>query len=156
MAPLPGIKVTCNTPQGRLAMSRRTSTNLSDDDTLSEESTPTLPILTRSQLRRFIKEQQTVIESLIRDFSPNHQVFYTLFDTPRIIRDGALEEIMCIQEALNEIIFDQIRQSVWIYHTRRLPEGTFTLRRGMRDDIPEGPPQYDSDGNEVRSDKESD
>jgi hypothetical protein len=137
-------------------MSRRTSTNSSGNNTLSEESIPTLPILTRLQLRRFIKEQQTVIESLIRDFSPDHQVFYTLFNTPRIVRDGALKEIMCIQEALNEIILNQIRQSVWIYHTRRLPEGTFTLRRGMQDDIPEGPLQYDLDGNEVRSDEESD
>ena len=137
-------------------MSRRTSTNSSDDDTLSEECIPTLPILTRSQQRRFIQEQQTVIESLIRDFSPYHQVFYTLFDTPRIVRDGALEEIMCVQEAFNEIIFDQRSRSVWMYHTRTLPEGTFTLRWCMRDDIPEGPPQYDSDGNEVRSDEESD
>jgi hypothetical protein len=109
-------------------MSRCTSTNSSNNNTLLEESIPTLPILTRLQLRRFIKEQQMVIESLIQDFLPNHQVFYTLFDTPRIVRDGALEEIMCIQEALNEIIFNQERQSVWIYHTRRLPKGTFTLR----------------------------
>ncbi len=143
-------------PTRAVAMSRRTSTNSSDDDTLSEESIPTLPILTRLQLRRFIKEQQTVIESLIRDFSPNHQVFYTLLDTPRIVRDGALEEIMCIQEALNKIIFNQRCRSVWIYHTRTLPKGTFTLRRAMRDDIPEGPLQYDLDGNEVRSDEESD
>ncbi len=128
LATLPGIQVTCSTPQGSLAMSRCTSTNSSNNNTLLEESIPTLPILTRLQLRRFIKEQQMVIESLIQDFLPNHQVFYTLFDTPRIVRDGALEEIMCIQEALNEIIFNQERQSVWIYHTRRLPKGTFTLR----------------------------
>ncbi len=66
------------------AMSRRTSTNSPDEDTLSEESIPTLPILTHSQQQKFIKEQQMVIESLIRDFWPGHQVFYTLFDTPRI------------------------------------------------------------------------
>jgi hypothetical protein len=87
-------------------MSRRTSTSSSDNDTLSEESIPTLPILTRSQQRRFIQEQQTVIESLIRDFSPDHQVFYTLFDSPRDVQDGALEEIMCIQKVFNEIIFN--------------------------------------------------
>jgi hypothetical protein len=136
-------------------MSRRTSTSSSDDDTLSEESIPTLPILTRLQQRRFIQEQQTVIESLIRDFLPYHQVLYTLFDYPRDVQDGALEEIMCVQKVFNEIIFDQ-RRSVWIYYTRTVPEGTFLLRRGMRGDIPEGPPNYDSDGNEVRSDKESD
>ena len=87
---------------------------------------------------------------------PYHQVFYTLFDTPRIVRNGALEEIMCVQEAFNEITFDQRRPPVWIYFTRMLPEGTFTLRRGMRDNIPEGPPQYNSYGNEARSNEESD
>jgi hypothetical protein len=80
------------------------------------------------QQRKFIQVQRTVIGSLIRDFSPEHQVLYTLFDTPRIIRGGALEDIMCIQEAFNEIIFDQRSRSVWIYYTWKLPKGTFTLR----------------------------
>ena len=110
------------------AMPRRTSTNSLDKDTLLEESIPTLPILTRLQQRKFIQVQRTVIGSLIRDFSPEHQVLYTLFDTPRIIRGGALEDIMCIQEAFNEIIFDQRSRSVWIYYTWKLPKGTFTLR----------------------------
>ena len=136
-------------------MSRRTSTSSSDDSTLSEESTPALPILTRSHQRRFIQEQRTVIESLIRDFSPDQQVYYTLYDSPRDVQDGALEEIMGVQKVFNKIIFDQ-GQSVWIYYTRTVPEGTFSLRRGMRGDIPEGPPNYDSDGNEVGSDEESD
>ena len=136
-------------------MSRRTSTSSSDDNTLSEESIPILPILTRSQQRRFIQEQQTVIKSLIRDFSPDHQVFYTLYDSPRDVQDGALEEIMGVQKVINEIIYDR-RRSVWIYFTRTVPEGTFSLRRGMRGDIPEGPPNYDLDDNEVGSDEESD
>ena len=136
-------------------MSRRTSTSSSDNNTLSEESIPALPILTRSQQRRFIQEQQTVIKSLIRDFSPDHQVFYTLYDSPRDVQDGALEEIMGVQKVINKIIYDR-RLSVWIYFTWTVPEGTFSLRRGMRGDIPEGPPNYDSDGNEVRSDEESD
>ena len=86
-------------------MSRRTSTRSSDDSTLSEESTPALPILTRSQQRRFIQEQWTVIESLMRDFSPDQQVYYTLYDSPRDAQDGALEEIMGVQKVINEIIF---------------------------------------------------
>ena len=136
-------------------MSRRTSARSTDDSTLSEESTPALPILTRSQQRRFIQEQRTVIESLIRDFLPDHQVYYTLYDSPRDVQDGALEEIMGVQKVINKIIYDR-RRSVWIYFTRTVPEGTFSLRRGMRGDIPEGPPNYDSDGNEVGSDEESD
>jgi len=39
---------------------------------------------------------------------------------------------------------------------RLLPDGTFILLGGERDDIPEGPPQYDSDGNEIDTDEESD
>jgi hypothetical protein len=109
------------------AMPRRTSTNSSDKDTLLEESIPTLPMLTRSQHRKFIQVQRTVIGLLIRDFSLEHQVFYTFFDTPRIVCEGALEDIMCIQQAFNEIIFDQRSQLVWIYYIWKLPEGTFTL-----------------------------
>ena len=136
-------------------MTRRTSTRSTDDSTLSEESTPALPILTRSQQRRFIQEQRTVIESLMRDFSPDQQVYYTLYDSPRDVQDDALEEIMGVQKVINEIIFDR-RRSLWIYFTRTVPEGTFSLRQGMRGDIPEDPPNYDSDGNEVGSDEESD
>jgi hypothetical protein len=98
-----------------------------DEDTLSEESIPTLPILTRSRHRKFIQVQQTVIGLLIRDFSPERQAFYTFFDTPRIVREGALEDIMCVQQAFNEIIFYQRSWSVWIYYIRKLPKGTFTL-----------------------------
>ena len=136
-------------------MTRRTSTRSTDDSTLSEESTPALPILTRSQQRRFIQEQRTVLESLMRDFSPDQQVYYTLYDSPSYVQDDALEEIMGVQKVINEIIFDR-RRSLWIYFTRTVPEGTFSLRQGMRGDIPEDPPNYDSDGNEVGSDEESD
>jgi hypothetical protein len=137
-------------------MPRRTSTNSLDKDNLSEEGNPTLPILTRSQHRKFIEEQRTITETLIRDFSPERQVFYTFFDTPRILHEDALEDIMCFQHAFNEIIFDQRSRLVWVYYIRKLPEGTFTLLQGERDNIPEGPPQYDLDGNKVHTDEESD
>ena len=54
------------------AMPRRTSTNSLDKDNLSEESIPTLPILTRLQHRKFIQEQRMIIGTLIRDFSLEH------------------------------------------------------------------------------------
>ena len=42
-----------------------------------------------------------------------------------------------------------------MFYIRNLAEGTFTHLRGKRDDIPAGPPQYDSDGNENLTDEES-
>jgi hypothetical protein len=64
-------------------MPRRTSTNYSDEDDLSEEGTPTLPILTRAKHQRFIEKQRTIISKLIRQFSPDREVFYTIFDNPK-------------------------------------------------------------------------
>jgi len=117
-----------------------------------EEVFPTL-ILTRSQHCRFIEEQKEIIRKLIRDFYPEHEVFYTFFDMPKIVHDDALEDIL---EVIYEIIFDQ-RGTDFLFYIRELSEGTFTPRlRGKRDDIPEGPPQYDSDGNEIHTDEESD
>jgi hypothetical protein len=136
-------------------MPRRTSTNSSDEDDLSEEGIPTLPILTRAQHRRFIEEQRTIISKLIRDFSSDREVFYTILDTPKIVPEDALEDIMGVQHVTYENIFDQ-RGTVYVFYIRNLPEGTFTRLRGERDDIPEGPPQYDSDGNEIHTDKEFD
>ena len=133
----------------------RSLTNYSDEDDLSEEGIPTLPILTRAQHRRFIEEQRTIISTLIRDFSPDREVFYAIFDTPKIVHKDALEDILVFKEVIYEIIFDQ-RGTDFLFYIRDLPEGTFTRLRGERDDIPEGPPQYNSDGNEIHTDKESD
>ena len=119
-----------------------------------EEGIQTL-ILTRSLHRRFIEEQKEIIRKLIRDFSPEREVFYIFFDTPKIVHEDALEDILAFKEVIYEIIFDQ-RGTDFLFYIRDLPEGTFTCLRGERDDIPEGPPQYDSDGNEIHTDKESD
>ncbi len=117
-----------------------------------EEVIPTL-ILTRSQHCQFIEEQKEIIRKLIRDFYPEREVFYTFFDTAKIVHDDALEDIL---EVIYEIIFDQ-RGTDFLFYIRDLSEGTFTPRlRGKRDDIPEGPPQYDSDGNKIHTDEESD
>ena len=106
-------------------MPRRTLTNSSDKDDLSEEGIPTLPILTRAQHRRFIEEQRTIISKLIRDFSPDREVFYTILDTPKIVHDDALEDILGVQHVIYEIIFDQ-RGTVYVFYIRNLSEGTFT------------------------------
>jgi hypothetical protein len=137
-------------------MPRRTLTNSLDEDNLSEDGIPTLPILTRAQHRRLIKEQWTIIRTLIRDFSPKRDVYYTLLDMPQIIHEDALEDILEVQLMIYEIIFDQRSRTVYVFYTRNLSKGTFTCRRGEQDDIPEGPPQYDSDGKEIHTDKESD
>ena len=120
-----------------------------------EEGIQTL-ILTRSLHRRFIEEQKEIIRKLIRDFYPEREVFYTFFDMPKIVHDDALEDILRVQHINYEIIFDQRSRNIFVFYSRDLPEGTFTRLRGERDDIPEGPPQYDSDGNEIHTDEESD
>jgi hypothetical protein len=106
-------------------MPRRTSTNYSDEDILSEEGIPTLPILTRAQHRRFIEEQRTIISTLIRDFSLDREVFYTIFDMPKIVHEDALEDILGVQHVIYEIIFDK-RGSAYVFYIRNLAEGTFT------------------------------
>jgi len=119
-----------------------------------EEGIQTL-ILTRSLHRHFTEEQKEIIRKLIRDFSPEHEVFYTFFDTQKIVHEDTLEDILVFKEVIYEIIFDQ-RNTDFVFYIRDLPEETFTRLRGERDDIPEGPPQYDSDGNEIHTDEESD
>jgi hypothetical protein len=137
-------------------MTRRTSTNSLDKDDLSEEGIPTLPILTCAQHRRLIEEHRTIIRTLIQDFSPEREVFYTFSDTPQIVREDALEDILGVQHIINKIIFDQRSWTVYVFYIRNLPEGTFTRLRGEQDDIPEGKPQYDLDRNEIHTDEESD
>ena len=119
-----------------------------------EEGIPAL-ILIRSQHRQFIEEQREIIRKLIRDFSPEREISYTFFDMPKIVHDDALEDILVFKEVIYEIIFDQ-RGTDFLFYIRDLPEGTFTHLRGEQDDKPEGPPQYDSDGNEIYTNEESD
>ena len=88
-------------------MPRRTSTNSLDKDNLSEEGIPTLPILTRVQHRRLIEEQRTIIRTLIQDFSPEHDFFYTFFDTPQIVHEDAVKDIRGVQHVIYKIIFNQ-------------------------------------------------
>ena len=106
--------------------------------------------------RRFIEEQRTIIRTLIRDSSSEQEVCYTILDTPKIVYDNTLEDILGIQHVIYEIIFDQRSRTVYVFYIRNLPEGTFTRLRGEQEDIPEGPPHYDSDGNEIHTNKESD
>jgi hypothetical protein len=75
---------------------------------------------------------------------------------PQIVHKDAQEDILEVQLVIYEIIFDQISQTVYIFYTWNLPKGTFTHLRGEQDNILEGPPQYDSDGNEIHTDEESD
>ncbi len=116
---------------------------------------PTLPILRRAQRRQFIEEQQWIIRKLIRDSYPDQEVCYTIFDMPKIIYDDTLEDILGVQQVIKEIIFNQ-RGNVYEFYIRNLPEGTFTRLRGEQDNIPEGPPQYDSDGTKIQTDEEFD
>jgi hypothetical protein len=132
-----------------------TSTYSSDEDDLSEVSIPTLPILTRAQQRRFIEEQRTIIRTLISESYPEQVVYYTFFGSS-IVHFDDLEDILGVQSVIREIIFDQRSRTVFVFYSRLLPDGTFILLRGERDDIPDGPPQYDTDGNAIDTDEEFD
>ena len=137
-------------------MSRRTSTNSSGNDEQSEEGTPTLLSLTGVQRRRFISEQKIIISALIKDYSPDRVIYYTTFDSPEIVNNNELGDILGVEAIIYEIIFDQESRNIFVFYIRELPDGTFTRCRGERDNISDGPPRYDSDGNSIRTDKESD
>jgi len=77
-------------------------------------------------------------------------VFYTLFDTPGVF-DAELEELLGVHKVIYEIIFDQTSRTTFSYYSRDIPHSTFTRVQGERSDIPEGPPNYDSDGNKIIS-----
>ena len=131
------------------------STYSSDEDDLSEIGTPTLPILTRAQQRRYIDEQKKIIRTLISESSSEQVVYYTCFGSSTV-HDDALESLLGVQSVVREIIFDQSSRTEFVFYSRLLPDGTFILLQGERDDIPDGPPQYDSDGNEIDTDEEFD
>ncbi len=124
----------------------------SDEDDLSEISIPTLPILTRAQQRRYIDEQKKIIRTLISESSSEQVVYYTCFGSSTV-HDDALESLLGVQSVVREIIFDQSSRAEFVFYSRLLPDGTFILLQGERNDIPEGPPQYDSDGNEIDIDE---
>jgi len=134
-------------------MPRRTSSHFSDKDNSLEVGTPHLPILTRAQRRRFLEEQQKTIKQIIRTYSSDRTVFYTLFDTPGVL-DVELEELLGVQKVIYEIIFDQTSRTTFVYYSRDIPHSTFTWVRGERSDIPEAPPNYNSNGNEIISEED--
>jgi len=98
------------------------------------------------QRRRFLEDQQKIIRHIIRTFSSDRTVFYTLFDTPGVF-DVKLEELLGVQKVMYEIIFDQTSRTTFAH-------STFTRVRGERSDIPEGPPNYDGDCNEIISEED--
>jgi hypothetical protein len=97
-------------------MPRRVASYHSDEDSSLEVGTPHLPILTGAQRRRFLEEQQKIIRNIIRTYSLNRTVFYTLFDVE-------LEELLGVQKVIYEIIFDQTSRTTYLriiagtYHT---------------------------------------
>ena len=127
------------------------STYSSDEDDL-QNSIPTLPILTRAQQRRFIDEQKKIIRTLISESFSEQVVYYTCFGSSTV-HDDALESLLGVQSVIREIIFDQRSRTAFVFYSRLLPDGAFILLRGERDNIPEGPPQYDLDGNEIDTDE---
>ena len=134
-------------------MPRSISSSHSDEDSSVGVGTPYLPTLTRSQRRRFLEDQKRIIRHIIRSYARDRTVFYTSFDTP-VVFDAELEELLGETTVIYEIIFDQTSRTVFTYYRRDFPHSTFTRVRGERSDIPEGPPDYNSDGNEIISEED--
>ena len=65
-----------------------------------------------------------------------------------------LEELLGVHKVIYEIIFDQTSRTTFAYYSRDIPHSTFTRVRGERSDIPEGPPNYDSNGNKITSEED--
>jgi hypothetical protein len=131
-------------------MPRSISSYHSDEDSSVGVGTPYLPTLTRSLRQRFLEDQKRIIRHIIRKYARDRTVFYTSFDTPGVF-DAELEELLGENKVIYEIIFDQTSRTIFSYFRRDLPHSTFTRVRGERSNIPEGPPDYDSDGNEIIS-----
>ena len=129
-------------------MPRSISSSHSDKDSSVEVGTPFLPILTRLQRRRFLEDQKRIKRHIIRSYATDRTVFYTSFNTPGVF-DAELEELLGETTVIYEIIFDQTSRTIFSYFRRYLPHSTFTRVRGERSNIPEGPPDYDSDSNEI-------
>jgi len=70
------------------------------------------------------------------------------------VLDVELEELLGVQKVIYEIIFDQTSRTTFVYYSRDIPHSTFTWVRGERSDIPEAPPNYNSNGNEIISEED--
>jgi len=106
-------------------MPRRVSSYHLDKESSLEVGTPHLPILTQAQRRRFLEDQQKIIRHIIRSYSSDRTVFYTLFDMPGVF-DVKLEELLGVQQVIYEIIFVQTSRTTFAYYSRDIPHGTFT------------------------------
>ena len=106
-------------------MPRSISSYHSDEDSSVEVGTPHLPILTREQRRRFLKDQKRIIRHIIRTYSWDQIVVYTLFNTPGVF-DVELEELLGVHKVIYEIIFDQTSRTTFAYYSRDIPHSTFT------------------------------
>jgi len=106
-------------------MPRSISSYHSDEDSSLEVGIPHLPILTRAQHRRFLEDQKRIIRHIIRTYSSDRTVFYTLFNTPGVF-DAELEELLGVQKVIYEIIFDQTSWTTFAYYSRDILHSTFT------------------------------
>jgi hypothetical protein len=111
----------------------------------------------RSAHLQFIKAQRDIIRELIEEYDPHRFIYYTLTNQPNIFHSDDLDDLLDEEEVIYEIIFDQRSIRIFVCYIRSFPYASFELvRQDFRDDIPEGPPEFDSDGNEIRSDYSND
>ena len=122
-----------------------------------------IPRLTRAQRLNCLRVQREFIQELIddNDLSPRDKIAF-LFDssdpTPSVdFAEDLLKESHIILKLAFRLAGDTYAYGVFFHNGEtKWEEIEVTSNFWQQDDIPEGPPQYDLDGNEIHTDEESD
>ena len=70
----------------------------------------------RAQIQKFIEEQQKILQKLIRTYSSDRTVFYTLFDTLGVLNDE-LEGFLGVQKIMTKQAGPPLCFIAGTYHT---------------------------------------
>jgi hypothetical protein len=100
----------------------------------------------------YIEAQRDIIRELSEEYDPYRFIVYTLDRHPNIVHSEDLDNLLNKEEVIYKIIFDQRSRHIFCSYIRSFPDASFDLVHDSRHDIPEGPPDFDSDGNEILSD----
>ena len=122
-----------------------------------------IPRLTRAQRLNCLRVQRDFIHELIdnKDLGPHLKIAF-FFDssdpTPYVdFAEDLLKESQIILKLAFRLAGDTYAYGVFFRNREtKWEEIEVTSNFWQQDDISEGPPQYDSDGNEIYTDEESD
>mgnify|MGYP006179335305 CR=1 FL=1 len=122
-----------------------------------------IPRLTRAQRLNCLRVQREFIQELINnnDLGPWDEIAF-FFDssnpTPSVeFTEDLLKESHIILKLAFRLAGDTYAYGVFFHNGETMwEEIVVTSNFWQQDDIPEGPPQYDSDGNEIHTVEDSD